>query len=144
MRIFIRTQVPKNFKNVISKFDELLFRELKPPFVNLEIERFDGCRKDDEVHLKLKLWVFSSEWVSKIVENFESDSEFVFIDQGIKLPFPLKSWFHQHKVYRVNSSVSEVQDDIDFTSGNKLVDLFLYPTLFAVFYSRRFIYKKYF
>ena len=86
MKILIKTQIDKNYNFCFSKFDEDLFKFLKPPLLNLEVERFDGCKKGDEIHLGIGLGPFSMKWISHITENSENDEENLFIDEGHLLP----------------------------------------------------------
>ena len=52
MKIKITTPIKRNYREVFALFNLQLFEALKPPVVNLKVERFDGCKKGDEVHLK--------------------------------------------------------------------------------------------
>jgi ligand-binding SRPBCC domain-containing protein len=143
VNIVVETQIEKNFRDIFSHFDEKLFKKLKPPFVKLQVERFDGCKAGDEVHLKISALPFKTDrWVSHIVESRHSDDEIYFIDIGAIIPFPLKSWKHTHRIVRINESRSLVIDDIEFTSGNIQIDKILYPFFLAMFKFRRPVYKR--
>lgn len=138
MKILIKTPIAKDFREVFSHFDRDLFIALKPPVVKLEVTRFDGCKKGDEVHLKIN----GQRWVSHITEYFESDDEIYFIDIGAIIPPPLSSWKHIHRIVRTGQNSCEVIDDIDFTTGNSVMDKIMYPAFYTMFYLRRPIYKK--
>ena len=138
MKIFIKTPIPKNFKVVFSNLNEELFVALKPPLVNLVVERFDGCNKGNEVHLKIN----GQRWVSHITNYSESDDEIYFIDIGAIIPAPLKSWKHIHRVVRTGTDSCEVIDDIEYSTGNTLLDKAIYPMLYTMFFLRRPIYKR--
>lgn len=138
MKILIKTPIKRNFREVFARFDRELFTALKPPVVKLEVERFDGCKKGDEVHLKIN----GQRWVSHITEFFESDDEIYFIDRGAIIPPPLSNWKHIHRVVRTGEDSCEVIDDIEYTTGNTILDKVMYPAFYTMFLLRRPIYKK--
>lgn len=142
MKIIIKTRIEKNFQLVFSKFNIDLFRALKPPFMKLTIERFDGCKKGDQVHLRMDMFGSTQKWVSHITEEKRGDYECYFVDEGIVMSPPLKKWKHTHRVQKINELASYVIDDIEYTSGNKAVDLAIYPTLYTIFLFRVPIYKR--
>jgi ligand-binding SRPBCC domain-containing protein len=138
MKIIISTPINKNYRDVFAQFNLKLFEALKPPLVNLVVERFDGCKKGDEVHLK----VSGQKWVSHITDNFESEDEIYFVDRGVIIPPPLKHWLHIHRIERTGEHSCKVIDDIEYSSGNALLDKLMYPVLYAMFSMRRPIYKR--
>ncbi|MBC7713678.1 MAG: hypothetical protein H7177_10080 [Rhizobacter sp.] len=138
MNILIKTPINKDYRSVFSQFNVKLFAALKPPLVKLEIIRFDGCKKGDEVHLK----VAGQRWVSHITDLVENEDEIYFVDVGAIIPFPMTSWKHIHKIERTGKNSCNVVDDIEFTTGNKFTDKLLYPALKAMFMLRRPIYVK--
>ena len=144
MKILIKTQIDRDHNFVFSKFDEDLFRFLKPPLLKLEVKRFDGCKKGDEIHLAIGLGPMSMKWVSHITENSESDHENLFVDEGHILPPPLNYWKHIHRVIRIDDNLTEIQDDIEFSSGNAVLDRVIYPMLYFQFFLRKPAYKKFF
>ena len=143
LNIKISTYVESNLNTVFSGFDRKLFEMLKPPFLKMVINRFDGCKKDDIVHIILKSFLFKLEWVSKVTDFSETENRIHFTDVGIKLPFFLRSWKHMHGIAKKNNG-SIITDDIIYNSPNLLIDVLIYPVLYFQFYSRKKIYKKYF
>lgn len=144
MRFLITTKIEKSFGEVFQRFDLELFKALKPPLMNLDVIRFDGCRKGDEVHLIIGLGPISQNWVSHITEHGGSSEEHYFIDEGQVLPPPLKSWKHCHRVIKISDNSCFIHDDITYSSGVKLLDILIFPVLYAQFWSRKPQYKKYF
>jgi ligand-binding SRPBCC domain-containing protein len=142
MKIVIQTRVEKNFQLIFSKFNLALFRALKPPFMAMTVERFDGCKKGDEVHLRMDIFGRHQRWVSKITSDFKGDYEMNFVDEGVVLPAPLKKWKHTHRVEKIHETASYIVDDIEYTSGNIAIDLALYPVLYSMFKARSPIYKR--
>ncbi len=144
MNIRIVTNIGTNSKEtVFAGFDRKLFLQLAPPFPKLNLIRFDGSIKGNEVHLETNFILFKQKWISLIVENGSSESEVYFVDEGITLPFPLKYWRHRHIVRQVGPSV-EIEDNLHFSTKNKMVDILLYLPFYLLFLYRKPVYKKIF
>lgn len=138
MQILIETEVNTNFESVFAAFDEQLFMALNPPIMPVKLRRFDGCQKGDLVQIELPIGL----WESLITENGESDSEIYFIDEGRKLPFPLKKWRHQHRIQRTGENTSLIIDKIDFSTNFAPLDWLMYPVLYLQFLYRKPVYRK--
>ena len=138
MKIKITTPINRNYRDVFTSFDVKLFEALKPPVVKLVVERFDGCKKGDEVHLK----VAGQRWISHITDYVENDDEIYFVDRGVVIPPPLSSWLHFHRIERTGANSCNVIDDIEYSTGNILLDKLLYPAIYAMFAMRKPIYKR--
>lgn len=139
MRVVLKTEVDQSMEKVFRAFDQKLFSYLLPP--GAKLLRFDGSKKGDIVQLKLPL---AGEWISKITEDYESENKCYFIDQGVKLPFPIKKWTHQHIIHKAENNRSIIEDNMEYSSGFKLLDVLIYPFLYAAFAPRKKQYKSYF
>lgn len=137
------TKVNSKWKHVRERFDRDLFEALNPPFPPVEVVRFDGCHKGDEVSLELNFIFFKQKWTSLITEHGYSDNGFYFIDEGKKLPFFLKRWKHHHGLMGLTEG-TEIIDDIHYATGTWLTDMLLYPMLYLQFAIRKPVYRKYF
>jgi ligand-binding SRPBCC domain-containing protein len=138
MNITLRTKVIGDLSTVHSRFDHKLFRYLLPP--GAQLIEFGGSKKGDIVHLKLPL---AGEWISEITEDGSSEGMCYFIDEGRKLPFPLKKWKHKH-VLRGARESTIIEDNMDFSTGNVITDALFYPVLLLSFLPRSWQYKSYF
>lgn len=143
MRIKIETLVNCNYKDVSKKFNRDLFIALKPPLVQLELKVFDGCETGDKVEMELGILGMKQEWKSLITEHGLSDKESFFVDEGVVLPPPLKEWKHHHILENVNDTKTKIIDDIQFSTGFKLLDIIIYPVLYVQFWYRKPIYKQF-
>ena len=143
MNIQLKTKVDGNYKDIINQFDRQLFEALKPKHGKMEIVKFTGSKKGDLVHLQF-LSPIKTEWISEITEDGENEKEAYFIDEGVKLPFPLSYWQHKHIVQKITEDTSYIIDDMTFKGSNFLFTLFLFPALYIAFYPRKSIYKSYF
>lgn len=143
MTIRIRTKVTQPLEKVINGFDETLFKELSPPFPKVRVKQFDGSKEGDIVSIELDFLLAKQAWISRISESYSSQKEFYFIDEGVKLPFPLKYWHHKHLITdQGNERV--ITDEVTYKSMNQLIDLLLYPLLQVQFIYRKPIYKRIF
>lgn len=141
MNIRIETKVAKSHEQVFSAFKEDLFMALNPPIMPVKLLRFDGCKKGDEVHIQLP---FGMLWVSDITDFSHSEKEIYFIDEGRKLPIPLKKWRHQHRIIAQGENTTLIVDDIDFSTNNRLLDFLIYPALWLQFVYRKPVYRRWF
>jgi ligand-binding SRPBCC domain-containing protein len=143
-KIFIQTDLPHiSLKQVQNGFDVKLFKALTPPLMAIEVQRFDGCNLNDEVHLKVGFLFPFQKWVSVITHSQTSNDRFEFIDEGKFVPFPLRYWRHLHIVEKRPRGVAIV-DSIEYATPFKLLDLLIYPVLFLQFYYRKSAYAKFF
>lgn len=143
MKIILNTEVPGNHRDVMEAFDRELFEALKPKGAKMEIVRFTGSKKGDEVHLRF-LFPFRMEWISKITDDHLDDKIAWFVDEGVVLPPGLKSWKHRHIVKRIDDRRSMIIDDMTYQGSNFLIGLLLYPALYLAFYPRKARYRTYF
>ena len=143
MRLVFNTQVNQPVPAVFAGFTKELFLRLSPPFPPVSLERFDGMKIGDEVHLVLKFPGRHQRWVSRITDRFVSDTECWFEDEGVTLPFFLKTWRHRHIIRQAgDGDGSVILDDVTFTSPHPVFDPFLYPAMLLQFWYRKPIYKR--
>lgn len=139
MNIKLQSKVKGELSTILARFDQDLFSYLLPP--GAQLIEFGGSKKGDVVHLKLPM---AGEWVSEITENGIEEDRCYFIDEGRKLPFPLKKWKHKHILHRVGNNNTIIEDDIFFSTGYILTDILFYPFIFLSFLPRVWQYKRYF
>ncbi len=147
MKIYTSTSVKGQPKSILRQFDRKLFEALAPPGIRINLLRFDGSVKGDEVHIEmlpLGISLLRQEWKSLITENENGETESWFVDEGTKLPWFLKKWKHRHIVRKLNAEEGEIIDDITYESSFFLIGWLLYPVMFLQFYYRKPIYRKYF
>ena len=142
MRFVIQTPINQNYIDLYKQFDEKLFIALAPAFPKMELIRFDGSKKGDEIHLKLT--PPGSTWISIITDDIITENEATFVDEGKLLPPGLKYWKHVHRIRKISTTASVIEDDITFKGTFGLLTLFLFPVLWLSFYPRKKAYVKYF
>ncbi|MBX2876640.1 MAG: cyclase [Saprospiraceae bacterium] len=143
MKIRFETRVKGHYKEVMKRFDRELFEALKPKQGEMEIVEFTGSKTGDRVHLKFTS-PFSMEWVSDIISHGEDDEKAFFVDEGVKLPFPIGFWRHQHIVEKVDEQYATIIDDIEYKASPSFLTPLIYPALYAAFYPRKKVYQSYF
>ncbi len=143
MNIQLKTKVDGNYRDIMRRFDRQLFEALKPAGADMDIIAFTGSERGDKVHLRFNRPV-KAEWISHITDHGANDREAYFIDEGVKLPFPLAYWKHKHIVQKITEDTSYIIDDMTFKGRNFFFTLLLYPGIFLGFYPRKKIYQEYF
>lgn len=140
MNLLFKTRIPLPCERIRDQFNRELFIFISPPLIPFSLKRFDGCRKGDEVHIKL----FAQQWVSVMTFEETNASGWSFIDEGKTLPWPLSNWKHHHRVDRIGSTESEIVDDIHYECSPSWMAYVLRPILWSVFAIRPKRYKKFF
>lgn len=144
-KLYFETKVNGFYKDVFARFDVELFKALKPPGVNLEVVRFDGSQTGNEVHLRIGQLGLSTNWISLITEDKSDERECYFIDEGSKLPPPLKTWRHKHIVRKIDENSCLIIDDISYTChGGIISENIMWPVLWTQFSMRAPVYRRYF
>ena len=144
MKLYFEAQVKSTVRDIKKGFNEDLFLKLKPPGIVLKLERFDGCEKGDEVHLKMGAPGLLQSWVSEITDSQEGDDFWQFIDEGKVLPKPFTYWKHIHRVEKINDGESSISDSIEYHCKSQLVEKTLWLPLWLSFSIRPGVYRKVF
>ncbi len=142
MNFKITTSISKDYQAVFAGFDQKLFEFLLPPKAMARLVQFDGSKKGDIVHIQFLL-PYKAEWISEITHDESNDSMCMFIDEGKKLPFGLKTWQHRHIVKKDGNNCLII-DDISFSYANKFLDILFFPFLYFSFLPRKKQYRQYF
>jgi ligand-binding SRPBCC domain-containing protein len=143
MHLYYETVVARSPAEVWRGFTRDLFVALNPPWVPMQLLRFDGCQVDDEVHVQLRLLGVKLRWVSRITAAGEDGGSYHFVDEGVQLPPMFQSWRHRHGI-EAHPNGTRIIDDIRFTSPLPGLAAALYPGLALQFRYRRPIYRKFF
>jgi ligand-binding SRPBCC domain-containing protein len=139
----ISTPIQAPISHVKDLFTADLLLRLSPPFPRVSLQRFDGCKKNDNVILVINLLFTKVTWSSLITEDALTTDEWYFIDQGVKMPFGLRYWQHKHRVKKINDVSCEIIDEISFDTRNEFLNYLLFPFLWGMIFYRKPFYKKY-
>lgn len=86
------------------------FERLSPPWQTTEIvSRKGGIETGSEIHIRLKRFGLSSDWVAQIRDHQEGR---MFEDTQLKGPFT--KWTHRHEFLETVSDKSQLSDSIDY------------------------------
>ncbi|MBW6498666.1 MAG: hypothetical protein K0B09_09775 [Bacteroidales bacterium] len=143
MKITLKTRVNKDFHTVAAGFNHDLFIYLLPPFGMAKLERYDGQKPGDIVHIKFRL-PFVNDFKVVIREVWTSPKEYRFVDRGLVMPFRLEFWQHIHRVVALGEKRAAIIDQMEFHTHWILLDYLVYPILFLSFFPRKWQYKRYF
>lgn len=143
MKVVVSTLVNQDMQTVFSRFDKELFMQLSPPFPPLKLERFDGSRQGDEVHVLIKPYLKWERWETQITEHGITDTECWFVDEGKVLPSFLTYWRHKHRIVS-RGKQCEIIDEVEYKAPFLPGSWFYYPVIKAQFMYRKPIYREYF
>jgi ligand-binding SRPBCC domain-containing protein len=143
MEIILKTNINQEFKRVAGHIDRNLFEYLLPPRFIARLVRYDGSAPGSVVHIRFT-FPWPSDWISKIISERRDAGLYEFVDVGEKLPYGLKSWKHRHIVKKADKNNTLIVDEIQFSTGLRLIDFLAYPALFLAFSPRKKQYKRYF
>jgi ligand-binding SRPBCC domain-containing protein len=145
MHFQIQTPVSGTPRTVFHRFDRQLFLRLAPPGVRLLLHQFDEpLAVGGVVHLEVKFFgLLRQEWYNRITALETGDQLCSFVDEGERLPWPLRRWRHHH-IIRQGAHGTEIVDDITYHSANRVLDYLLFPFVYLQFWYRRPVYRKYF
>ncbi|GAA4036722.1 hypothetical protein GCM10022409_22050 [Hymenobacter glaciei] len=145
MRVTLGTPVSQAPAQVMAGFTRALFEALAPPFPKLRVLRFDGCRAGDQVEIELDAGLKRLAWTSLITDaGVRPDGTHFFIDEGQVLPPPLRYWHHHHRIEPGPGGGSVIVDDLEYRTASRLLDVVLYPAMWAQFAWRQPIYRRWF
>lgn len=145
MHVTLRTAVSQPPAVVMAGFTRELFVALAPPFPRLRLLRFDGCHAGDRVEIELDTLVKRLSWTSLIVDDgVQPDGTHFFVDEGQVLPPPLRFWRHRHLIEPGPNGGSVIVDALEYRTASRLLDVVLYPAMWAQFAWRRPIYRRWF
>lgn len=143
MKVQLKAKVQGNYVDVYEKFDIKFFEYLLPAFPKSEIIQFTGSKTGDIVELRFKK-PLNQRWVSDITDHKIEEDHAYFVDEGSELPWPLKFWKHKHIIRKVDNSTSIIEDDMQYSTNIKLLDLLMWPVVYLAFRPRKSLYRKYF
>lgn len=144
MRTFeVSTTVQASLEKIEQNFTADLFAQLNPPFPPVKLLRFGGNEAGAEVELEMNFLFFKQRWISRITTAERTETKWFFIDEGIQLPFFLRSWKHLHLVEQ-GTSHSKITDRISLSGPAWLPDFLLVVLFKALMLYRKPVYRKVF
>lgn len=160
-RIEVLSHVTEKLEVVRENFNQELFSSLAPPFVPMQVLRFDGITKGsifeidmiggllpkgflDKLPVKIP-FKLGSTWKGEVVDAGETQDGFFFIDEALELPFPLSKWRHLHRILpNPQQGGTDILDQIEFSCVHPLLEIPAYSALLPLFVYRKKSYQDYF
>lgn len=139
----IQTPIAASMEHVWAQFDKSLLLKISPPFPKVNIRRFDGCLKGDEVELEINLFGLQILWTSHITESAETPEKIYFIDEGRIVPFGIHTWKHVHSIIATGKDTCLVEDFVTYQTKFTILDYLLFPMLWGMMVYRKPFYQKY-
>lgn len=138
MKVFTKTLVKTPFDSILPSLD---FTKLEKffawPLPLIKLKRFDGYFEQAEFELEFDWYFFQQTWQGLITAFEENEQQVRFTDE-IQKPFGLfKQWKHQHHFIKLDENMTEIIDDVEFSSGYLLIDLSLLPIIYTQFFLRK-------
>ena len=125
---------------IYQHFNQDLFMDLNPPFIDIELHQFDGTKKGDLLSLTTNVLGYYQSWKNEIIDEHISEEEIYFIDQATEMPFPITSWKHTHKMRKVDEQYTYIVDDIYYECTNEFFEICMYPVIWMTMLYRKPIY----
>jgi ligand-binding SRPBCC domain-containing protein len=144
MKLYFEAQVKNTVQEIKKGFNQELFLKLKPPGMVLRLERFDGCVKGDEVHLKMGMPGMLQSWVSEITDSKQGDDYWQFIDEGKVLPKPFTYWKHIHRIEKIQEGITRISDSIEYRCKSRTLEKMLWLPMWLSFSIRPKVYRQVF
>jgi ligand-binding SRPBCC domain-containing protein len=146
MRFQILTRVQGNHRDVFLKFDHSLLLQLSPPGVHIKLLHIQEP-SEPNAYIRLQvtiLGIIRQNW-ENVFSHYElREDECHFVDEGRKMPFPIRYWRHDHRVLADGPDHAIINDDITFKTGFLPLDWLMYPILWLQFRYRQPIYRRVF
>ena len=131
-----------SLKEIEKNFQEPFFIKFLTSGQPVKILKWDGIKNNMEA--EFKIWLFKWHKMSVIHSDFKSSKEsFNFKDNGITLPFGIKSWLHIHSVFKKNKKIV-IRDELNFKHKSKFLGIFIYPIMVFPIAIRKILYPLYF
>lgn len=126
---------------VAAQFNQDLLLKLKPPLLTMNLIRYDGQYRGDALVFAVGIGKFTQNWEGEITNHRYTQKDWLFCDEGKRLPHPLKTWKHTHALFE-KGSITLIIDRVHFTGKNKIYSLLLCLPIALMFWMRKPLYKR--
>lgn len=143
MQFTFITQVDTDIHQVSEKFNRELLLKLNPPFVKMNLIRYDGQITGDQLSFQIGIGPLQQQWDGIITAHRYTKRNWLFRDEGLTLPHPLKTWKHTHALKAKNDHSTIIIDRLKFEGKNRFFTAVLCLPFILMFWMRKPLYKKY-
>ncbi|WP_051556640.1 SRPBCC family protein [Alkalihalobacterium bogoriense] len=106
-------------------------------FPKVRITSDPETKKGNRIVMELQFLFFTFHWTA----NITAVTEDYFIDEAIKVPFPLIAWKHKHCLHEENG-VTVMTDTVEYESS--IPSFLLKPFIYGMFQNRKKAIQHYF
>lgn len=135
------TRVSAQRHQVADQFNQELLLKLKPPLVTMQLLRYDGQHCGDELMFAVGIGKLTQKWHGAITQHRYTDKDWLFRDEGIALPHPLKRWKHTHALKSAKQGTLVI-DRVQFCGKNPIYTLLLCLPIAMMFLMRKPAYQR--
>jgi len=141
MQFTFVTKVSAQRDQVANQFNQDLLLKLKPPLVTMHLLRYDGQHRGDELLFAVGFGKLTQKWHGAITQHRYTEKHWLFRDEGIALPHPLKIWQHTHALKHANHHTLVI-DRVKFSGKNALFTVLLCLPIAMMFLMRKPLYQR--
>ena len=128
--------------DVIQSFHDRKFVDFLTALQPVRILNWDGIESGKVA--SFSFWFFGWRIMNVVHEGYKAEDTYLcFIDKGIKLPFGLDNWNHQHVVEIQGDNVIII-DNVRMHSESRIKLFFIYPIMIFPILIRKITYKIWF
>lgn len=142
MQFTFITHVDANINEVSRNFNRELLLKLKPPLVKMNLLRYDGQITGNQLSFQIGIGPMKQQWDGIITAHRYTKKNWLFRDEGLQLPHPLKTWKHTHALKSKTEHSTLIIDRLKFEGKNRFFTLLLCLPFIAMFLMRKPLYKK--
>lgn len=135
--LVINTIVNASIEEILEGFNAKTMQEATPPFINLEVSRFDGNKVADQTHLITSILGHYQSWIIEVTQTKKLQNGLIIRTEGMELPFPFEMWIHTYHMKELGDGKTKITDNIKYKTQNFLFDLLIYPLIYFTMYYRK-------
>ncbi len=132
------------FDIVRDHFNLDLLEYLMPAFPPARILEWTGNTKGSKYHVLLNLPGLTMHWAGEVSAQSESGKSFEFTDKSSKMPFPIVSWEHVHRIEKTGERTCAIYDIMEYRCRYRLLEWLIWPGLYFSFRGRKSKYRDFF
>lgn len=135
--LVINTTLKASVDEILSNFNAETMQEATPPFINLEVTRFDGVEYANQTHMITSIFGHYQSWIIEVMQTKKTQDGIIIRTEATECPFPFNLWIHTYHIHELGNGMTKITDNIKFKTENFLFDLLIYPIVYFIMYYRK-------
>jgi ligand-binding SRPBCC domain-containing protein len=107
----------------------------------MNLLRYDGQITGNQLSFQIGIGPMKQQWDGIITAHRYTQKDWLFRDEGLKLPHPLKTWKHTHAL-KAKGEHTIIIDRLKFEGLNPFYTAMLCLPFILMFWMRKPLYKK--